>query len=51
MACFGPNFPGETGHPLPGQTLEVVRPVARLAAAMKIDAGNLVAGLERVKGR
>ena len=25
--------------------------IARLAAAMKIDAGDLVAGLERIKGR
>jgi hypothetical protein len=29
MACFGPTFPGETGHPMAGQTVEVVRPVHR----------------------
>jgi hypothetical protein len=23
MACYGPVFPGQTGHPLPGQTVEV----------------------------
>ena len=27
MACFGPLFPGETGHPMAGQTVEVLRPV------------------------
>ena len=26
VACPGPLFPGETGHPFPGQTLEVVQP-------------------------
>ena len=26
MACFGPLRPGETGHPLAGQTVEVFRP-------------------------
>ena len=26
MACFGPIRPGQTGHPLAGQTLEVFRP-------------------------
>lgn len=26
VACPGPLLPGETGHPLPGQTLEVVQP-------------------------
>jgi hypothetical protein len=25
MACFGPTRPGQTGHPLAGQTLEVVQ--------------------------
>ena len=33
MACFGPLLPGHTGHPLAGQTIEVVRPVS--------TAGNL----------
>lgn len=28
MACFGPLRPGETGHPMAGQTLEVFRPEA-----------------------
>jgi len=27
MACFGPLRPGETGHPMAGQTVEVLRPV------------------------
>jgi hypothetical protein len=26
MACFGPIEPGETGHPVSGQTLEVIPP-------------------------
>ena len=26
MACFGPIRPGQTGHPLPGQTVEVFQP-------------------------
>ena len=26
MACFGPLRPGETGHPMAGQTVEVFRP-------------------------
>jgi hypothetical protein len=30
MACFGPSRPGERGHPLAGQTLEV-RPVGPVA--------------------
>jgi len=28
MACFGPIRPGQTGHPLAGQTVEVFRPEA-----------------------
>jgi hypothetical protein len=28
MACFGPLKPGETGHPLAGQTVTVFRPEA-----------------------
>jgi hypothetical protein len=28
MACFGPLRPGQTGHPLAGQTVEVFRPEA-----------------------
>src|SRR5450631_1402292 len=32
MACFGPIRPGQTGHPLPGQTVEVFRPEAIVAA-------------------
>jgi len=31
MACFGAVRPGETGHPMAGQTVEVVRPVAILS--------------------
>ena len=26
MACFGPLHPGQTGHPMAGQTVEVFRP-------------------------
>ena len=26
MACFGPLHPGQTGHPMAGQTMEVFRP-------------------------
>jgi len=26
MACFGPSRPGQTGHPIAGQTVEVFRP-------------------------
>ena len=26
MACFGPVVPGQTGHPMSGQTLEVIPP-------------------------
>jgi hypothetical protein len=26
MACFGPIRPGQTGHPMGGQTVEVLRP-------------------------
>lgn len=25
MACYGPVVPGQTGHPLPGQSVEVLR--------------------------
>ena len=32
MACFGPVGPGRTGHPLPGQSVEVFRPEAIVAA-------------------
>lgn len=28
MACFGPIQLGQTGHPMAGQTIEVVRPVS-----------------------
>jgi hypothetical protein len=28
MACFGPIRPGQMGHPMAGQTIEVVRPVS-----------------------
>jgi hypothetical protein len=31
MACFGPFYPGETGHPMAGQTLEVLSPVPPIA--------------------
>jgi hypothetical protein len=27
MACFGPATPGQTGHPMPGQVLEVLSPL------------------------
>ena len=30
MACFGPIRPGQTGHPMAGQTVEVFRPEAIL---------------------
>ncbi len=30
MACFGPIKPGQMGHPMKGQTVEVFRPVAIL---------------------
>ncbi len=30
MACFGPIRPGQMGHPMAGQTVEVFRPVAIL---------------------
>ncbi|MCU1430516.1 MAG: hypothetical protein JWL83_4516 [Actinomycetia bacterium] len=32
MQCFGPVTPGEMGHPVPGQTLEVAQPTATAAA-------------------
>ncbi|WP_182877110.1 hypothetical protein [Microbispora sp. H10670] len=32
MACFGPVYPGQTGHPFAGQTVEV-RPVAISSSA------------------
>ena len=45
MACFGPSEPGEYGHPLAGQTLEVALspltsavPLAFTGAAHEIDA-------------
>ena len=46
MACFGPSWPGELGHPLAGQTLEVklvgprtsAVPLAFTGAAREIQA-------------
>ena len=46
MACFGPSSPGEYGHPLEGQTLEVKQvgpvtsavPLAFTGTARKIEA-------------
>ncbi|MFG1859522.1 hypothetical protein [Microbispora bryophytorum] len=35
MACYGPVFPGQTGHPFPGQTVEV-RPVAISSSSASI---------------
>ncbi|MEU8171893.1 hypothetical protein AB0C14_03365 [Microbispora hainanensis] len=35
MACYGPVFPGQTGHPLPGQTVEV-RPAAITSSSASI---------------
>lgn len=32
MACSGPTMPGRTGHPLPGQRIEVLRPEPTIAA-------------------
>lgn len=32
MACFGPIRPGQTGHPLAGQTVEVLLPEVILAS-------------------
>ena len=32
MACSGPVVPGRTGHPMPGQSVEVLRPVPTLSA-------------------
>ena len=31
MACFGPVYPGETAHPRPGQTIEVLSPLPPIA--------------------
>ena len=31
MACFGPVYPGETAHPRPGQTVEVLSPLPPVA--------------------
>ncbi len=31
MACFGPVTPGRTGHPMAGQTLEVLSPLPPIA--------------------
>lgn len=31
MACFGPLLPGSTGHPMAGQTLEVLSPPPPIA--------------------
>jgi len=33
MACFGPSLPGEYGHPLAGQTLEV-KPVGPVTSSL-----------------
>ena len=33
MACFGPIIPGQTGHPMAGQTVEVVRKTASVAGS------------------
>jgi len=32
MACSGPAMPGRTGHPMPGQRIEVLRPEPTIAA-------------------
>jgi hypothetical protein len=47
MACFGPVFPGETGHPMDGQTVKAVpistptplRPGSTGSAATEIGVG------------
>jgi len=51
MACFGPSEPGEYGHPLAGQTLEVALspltsavPLAFTGAADEIDATYEISG-------
>jgi hypothetical protein len=39
MACFGPVTPGQTGHPMPGQILEVLSPLPPIVVG-PIHPGN-----------
>jgi hypothetical protein len=39
MACFGPVTPGQTGHPMAGQTLEVLSPLPPIVVG-PIHPGN-----------
>jgi hypothetical protein len=47
MACFGPVYPGETAHPRPGQTLEVLSPLPPTAVG-PIHPGNTGSSATRI---
>ncbi|MGH2595651.1 MAG: hypothetical protein ACRDH7_06785 [Actinomycetota bacterium] len=47
MACFGPVYPGETAHPMPGQTLEVLSPLPPTAVG-PIHPGNTGSSATRI---
>ena len=47
MACFGPVYPGEIGHPMAGQMLEVLSPVPP-TAVRPIHPGNTGSSATRI---
>jgi hypothetical protein len=47
MACFGPVYPGETAHPMAGQTLEVLSPPPPTAVG-PIHPGNSGSSATRI---
>ena len=47
MACFGPVYPGETAHPRPGQTLDVLSPLPPTAVG-PIHPGNTGSSATRI---
>ena len=47
MACFGPVYPGETGHPMAGQTLEALSPLPPVAVG-PIHPGDTGSSANRV---
>jgi hypothetical protein len=47
MACFGPVYPGETAHPMSGQTIEVLSPLPPTAVG-PIHPGNTGSSATRI---
>jgi hypothetical protein len=49
MACFGPILPGQTGHPMAGQMLEIYSPPPPIVFGPPVKVGNTGAGATSVR--